>query len=109
MLEERVISGRDAVLLRGREQVKVAWPLVSHGRLTGIVSDEVFVQADARRVSAAALDGHRLFVGIGRRLTPRSAMEVGYLNALVRADGHDHRRSHVLVLSVSATRSQTPP
>lgn len=104
LLEERFISGRDSVLLRAREQVKVAWPLVSRGRLTGIASNEVLVQADARRVSAAVLDGNRLFVGVGRRLTPRSAMEVGYVNVLARAGSHGDRRSHVLSLSLVATR-----
>ena len=103
VLEERFISGRDSVLLRAREQVKVAWPLVSGGRLTGIVSDEVLVQADARRVSTPVLDGNRLFVGVGRRLTPRSAIEVGYLNVLARAGSHGRRRSHVLSLSLAAT------
>lgn len=103
VLEERFISGRDSVLLRAREQVKVAWPLVSRGRLTGIVSDEVLVQADARRVSTPVLDGSRLFVGVGRRLTPRSAMEIGYLNVLARAGSHGHRRSRALSLSLAAT------
>ena len=103
LFEERFISGRDSALLRAREQVKVAWPLLSRGRFTGIVSDEVLVQADARRVSTAVLDGNRLFVGIGRRLTPRSAVEVGYLNVLARAGSHGLRRSHVLSLSLAAT------
>jgi hypothetical protein len=103
-LEERFISGRDSVLLRAREQAQVAWPLASRGRLTGIVSDEVLVQADARRVSTAVFDGNRLFVGIGRRLTPRSAMEVGYVNVLARAGSHGLRRRHVLSLSLAATR-----
>lgn len=103
LVEERFMSGRDSVLLRVREQAKVAWPLLSRGRLTGILSDEVFVQADARRVSTAVLDGNRLVIGIGRRLTPRSAMEVGYVNVLARAGSNGHRRSHVLSLSLAAT------
>jgi hypothetical protein len=108
LFEERFISGHDSALLRAREQVKVAWPLVSRGRLAGIVSDEVLVQADARRVSTAVLDGNRLFVGVGRRLTPRSAMEVGYLNVLARAGSHGNRRSHALSLSLAATLSRRP-
>lgn len=103
VLEERFISRRDSVLLRAREQVKIAWPLVSRGRLTGIVSGEILVQADARRVSTAALDGDRLFAGVGRRLTPHSTMEVGYLNVLARAGAHGFRRRHVLSLSVATT------
>jgi hypothetical protein len=108
LLEERFISGRTSVLLRAREQVKVAWPLASRGRLAAIVSDEVLVQADARRVSTPVLDGNRLFVGVGRRLTPRSAMEVGYLNALVRSGSHGYRRSHVLSASLAATLQRRP-
>lgn len=102
-LEERFISGRGSVLFRAREQVKVVWPLISRGRLTGIISDEVLVQADARRPSTCALDGNRLFAGVGRRLTPRSAIEVGYLDAIARSGSHGHRRRHVLSLSLVAT------
>jgi hypothetical protein len=104
LLEERFISGRDSVLLRAREQVKVAWPLVSRGRLTGIVSEEVLVQADARRVSTAVFDENRLFVGVGRRLTARSAMEIGYLSVVARAGSYSPRRSHVISLSLATTR-----
>jgi hypothetical protein len=103
VLEERFMSGRASVLLRAREQAKVAWPLGSRGRLTGIVSDQVLVQADARRVSTPVLDGNRLFVGISRRLTPRSTMEVGYSNVLARGGSRGDRRSHALSLSLAAT------
>jgi hypothetical protein len=108
VLEERSISRRESLLLRAREQVKVAWPLVSGGRLTGIVSDEVLVQADAQRMSTPVLDGNHLFVGVWRRLTPRSAMELGYVNVLARAGSHGRRRSHVLSLSLAATVERRP-
>jgi hypothetical protein len=108
VLEERFISGRDSALLRAREQAKIAWPLVSRGRLTGIVSNEVLVQADARRMSTPVLDGNRLFVGVGRRLTPRSAIEVGYVNVLARAGSDGFRRSHVLSLSLATTQERRP-
>jgi hypothetical protein len=109
LIEERFISGRNSALLRAREQVKVVWPIAARGRINGLVSEEILVQADTRRLSDPVLDGNRLFVGVGGRLTPRHAVEVGYFNVLARAGAQGYRRSHVLSLSVATTVSRMRP
>ena len=40
LLEERFITGRDAMLLRARQQVRVVWPLAAQRRLRGVASAE---------------------------------------------------------------------
>lgn len=97
-LEERFVIGRNA-MLRVRQQARVVWPLASHGRLQGVVSEELLVQSDARAL-AFRLDGNRLFIGVGRRLTPSSTVEIGYMNVYAR-QGSNRRRGHVMSIAVS--------
>jgi hypothetical protein len=100
-LEERFVSGQNA-LLRVRQQVRVAWPLVSRGRLQGIVAEELFVQSEARAL-AFRLDGHRLLLGVGRPLTERSVVEIGYMHVYAGHGSPRSRRSHVMSIAVSKT------
>jgi hypothetical protein len=100
LVEERVITDLD-LRLRLRQQVRVAWPIDRRGRLKGIVSEEVLVQAVASAFLSPALDGNRLFIGIGRPVTPRSTIEIGYLN--VFTGGSHSQRSHVLSASLAVT------
>ncbi len=97
-LEERFVSGRRPAL-RVRQQARFVWPLASGGRLHGIVSEELLVQSDARAL-AFGLDGNRLFVGAGRRLTSQSAVEIGYMNAYARF-GSTRRRRHVMSIAIA--------
>jgi hypothetical protein len=106
LLEERFIAGRDAMLLRVRPQVRVVWPLAAEGRLRGVVSEEVLVQADSRALASPRLDGNRLFVGLGWTLTPGRAVEIGYVNAHARAGSNRHERSHLLSASLAVSLSQ---
>ena len=103
LLEERFITGRDAMLLRVRQQVRVVWPLVARGRLRGVVSGEVLVQADSRTLTSPRLDGSRLFVGMGRTLMPGSAVELGYMNAYASAGSNRRQISHVLSASLTVS------
>jgi hypothetical protein len=105
-VEERFSVGRDSMLLRARQQVRVVWPLADRGRLQGVVWEEVLVQADAGALTAPRLKSNRVFVGIGRTLTPRSAIEIGYLNAYSIADPNRRLRSHVLSASLAVSLSQ---
>jgi hypothetical protein len=98
-LEERFVTGRDA-MLRVRQQVRVAWSLGSSGRLLAIVSEELLMQSDARAL-AFGLDSNRFFAGIGRRLTPRSAVEAGYLNVYSRRGSNSRQRRHVMSVVVA--------
>ena len=105
-LEERFIIGRDAMLLRAREQLRVVWPLGARGRLRGVVSGEVLVQADSNALTSPRLDGTRLFVGIGRTLTPGSSVEIGYLNVSSSAGSNRRQSSHVVAASLAVSLPQ---
>jgi len=94
-LEERFVTNHP-MLLRVRQQVRVTWPLAPRGRLQAVVSEEVFVQAGAASLTSPGLDSNRAFMGVGRRLTARSAMEIGYLNVYSRMGPNRHLRSHVM-------------
>jgi Protein of unknown function (DUF2490) len=106
VVEERFMAGRDSMLLRARQQVRLVWPLADRGRLRGIVSEEVLVQADSRALTSPRLNGNRVFVGIGRTLTPRSTMEVGYLDAYSIAGSNRRQHSHVLWASLAVSLTQ---
>jgi hypothetical protein len=106
LVEERFISGHDAMLLRVRQQVRVVWPLAGQRGLRGIVSEEVLVQADSRALTSPRLDGSRLFVGMGRTLTPGTEVEIGYLNAYSSAGSNRHRSSHNLSISLAVSLSR---
>jgi uncharacterized protein DUF2490 len=105
LVEERFIAGH-AMVLRAREQVRVVWPLAGQGRLRGVLSEEVSVQADSRALTSPRLNSSQAFVGIGRTLTPRSAMEVGYLHSYSIAGANRRQRSHALSASLAVSLSQ---
>jgi hypothetical protein len=98
LVEERFITGLD-VRLRLRQQARIAWPIASRGGLKGIVSEEVLVQSVSGALLSPSFDSNRLFIGIGRPITPRSAVEIGYLN--VFTGGSHSQRSHVLSASMT--------
>jgi hypothetical protein len=106
LLEERFITGHDAMLLRARQQVRVVWPLAAGRRLRGVAWEEVLVQADSRALTSPRVDANRLFVGIGRTLTPGSAVEIGYLNAYSSPGSRRRQSSHVLWTSLAVSLSQ---
>jgi hypothetical protein len=99
-LEERFVTGRDA-MLRVRQQARVVWPLIPGGRLLAVVSEELLVQADARTL-AFGFDSNRFFAGIGRRLTPHTAVEAGYLHVYSR-HGSTGSQRHVMSIAVATT------
>jgi len=94
-LEERFITGRDA-MLRVRQQVRVVRPIAAHGQILVVVSEELFVVANANALRLPAIDSNRLFAGIGRKVTPRTWVEVGYLNVRSYPALTRNLRSHVL-------------
>jgi len=95
-IEERFVTELDGMRLRARPQLRVTWPLAATGRLRGVVSDELFVQVHAAGPSVLGFDNNRLFVGIARRLTPRDAVEIGYLNVYSRVGSTGYARTHVI-------------
>jgi hypothetical protein len=104
-MEERFVTGYAAIRLRLRQQVRVTWPLTMTRGLQGIVSDEVFLQLNSTARAPRGFESNRFFVGVGRRLTGRSVLEIGYMNVYSRGRAGLHQDSHVLsatwVLSLS--------
>ena len=98
-VEERFITGRPR-LLRLRQQVRIAWPIFG-GRLLAVVWEELFVQTNASAPGTVVFDSNRAFVGIGRKVTPRTVVEVGYLNVYSHLGPNRHLRSHVLSVAWS--------
>ena len=95
-LEERFVTGHDAMRLRFRQQVRVTWPLVAGGQLRGVVSEEVLAAANSTAGASRGFDSNRMFVGIGQALTTRSAVEIGYLNVYSQGGASRERTSHVI-------------
>jgi hypothetical protein len=98
-LEERFIAGRGVPVVRARQQVRVLWPLAAHGKVRGVFSEDVFLQVNSTSRAARGFDGNLIFLGLNRRVTPRSAFEIGYLNIAWRP-GSSPSRSHVLAAAL---------
>lgn len=95
-VEERFVTGQDAMLLRVRQQVRITWPLLPRQGLLGVATEELFVRANSTKLTRRGFDSNRVFVGVARPLTPRSSMEIGYLHVLSRSASGAYRRSHVM-------------
>ncbi|HVH29334.1 MAG TPA: DUF2490 domain-containing protein [Vicinamibacterales bacterium] len=95
-LEERFVTGQDAVLLRASQQVRVAWPLSARGRLQAVASEEMFVLANSTTRGPRGVESNQIFVGVARRLTARSGTEIGYVNVYSWSGSGRRQRSHVM-------------
>jgi Protein of unknown function (DUF2490) len=95
-LEERFVSGQDAMLVRVRQRVRATWPLTARGSLRGVVSEEVFVRANSTVRAARGFDSNELFVGIRRKVTAQSGVEIGYVNVYSPGASRHKRCSHVM-------------
>lgn len=98
-VEERFISGHDTPLLRVRQQVRVTWPLAGRGRLQAVAAEELLVQGTTTP-STWGFDSNRMFVGVSRTLTPRSRVEVGYLNVCSRGGPRSSPQSHAMSVTL---------
>jgi hypothetical protein len=99
-LEERFVSGHDAMLVRVRQRVRATWPLTARGTLRGVVSEEVFVKANSTMRAARGFDSNEVFVGIRRKVTARSGVEIGYENVYSPGAPSHKRRSHVMAATL---------
>jgi hypothetical protein len=97
-VEERFLSGHDAMLIRMRQQVRVTWPLAGKS-LRGVVSGEVCFRTNSTVRAARGFDSSRVFVGIGSKVTERNRIEVGYVN--VYSPGARSRKPYSHVLSAT--------
>ena len=102
-VEETFLTGQDGMRLRARQRVRVVWPLAAKGRLQGVASEELFLQSSGTSRVPRDMDSNEAFLGIARRLTARSSLEIGYLNFYSKDLYRGHHRSHVLsaILGVS--------
>ena len=98
-VEERFVSGHDAMLIRMRQQVRVTWPLAAKKALRGEVSAEVCFRTNSTVRAARGFDSSRVFVGIGSKVTERNRIEVGYVN--VYSPGARSRKPYSHVLSAT--------
>jgi len=98
-VEERFVTGQAAMLLRARQQVKVTWPLAMRRGVQGVTSNELLVQTRTATPASWGFDSNRMFVGIARALTPRQAVEIGYLNVYSHG-ASGNRTSHVMSVTL---------
>jgi hypothetical protein len=94
-LEQRDIDGNSGVSWRLRQQVRYSHALRKDSRLSIVVSDELLFNLNDTARSASGFDQHRIFGGVGYRISPHSRLEIGYLNQFVNAAGRD-RMNHVI-------------
>jgi hypothetical protein len=94
-LEERFVTNHHA-MLRARQQVRVTWPLAARAGLQAVLSEELLVQAGVTALTSPGLDSNRVFAGVRRTVTARSAMEIGYMNVYARMGTNRRLRSHVM-------------
>jgi Protein of unknown function (DUF2490) len=103
-LEERLVSGHDAMLVRVRQRLRATWPLAPRGTLRAVVSEEVFIQVNSTARAARGFDSNQAFVGIGRKVTAQSGVEIGYMNVYSpdapSRTRHGHVMSATLVVSL---------
>ena len=98
-LEERFVTGHDAVLLRLRQRARVTWPLGASGQLHGVVAGELSMTTNSAARTSWGFEADQVLVGIGRTLTTHTDVEVGYVNVYSRGGSSRSRHTHV----VSAT------
>jgi len=102
-LEERVITGQDAVQFRVRQQVRVTWPLVARRGLLGVASEELLVRTNSTASAPRGVDSNRMSLGVRRTLTPRTGVEMAYVNVYWRDTQDRRRRSHVMSATLAVS------
>lgn len=95
-LEECWLTGDEAMRLQARQRVRVVWPLLAKGRLQGVASEELFLQSNDTTRVPRDMDSNEAFVGVARRLTARSGLEIGYMSFYSKHGYRGYHRSHVL-------------
>jgi len=103
-LEERFVSGDNAMAVRVRERFRSTWPLAPRRTLRGVVWDEVFVKVNSTARTNRGFDSNQLFVGIGHKVIARSSVEIGYLNVYSPGAPSGARHSHVMAATLVVSR-----
>jgi hypothetical protein len=102
-LEERFIQHQSSTQVQASQFVRASWPLGARGTLRGVSSDEIFLRLNATARGSRGLDSNRVFVGLQKKLTPRNAVEAGYLNVYARGTSGRGQRSHVVSITLLTT------
>jgi hypothetical protein len=98
-VEQRFLEDDSRMAVRLRQSVRLMRPLAS-STLSLVIADEVMAHAGTTSRVRRGLDQHRVFVGVRRTLTPRTAVEIGYVNQYLRTLASS-RMSHVLSVAVA--------
>jgi hypothetical protein len=101
-LEEHVKSRNDLQFLVS-QRLRTTWPIISRGRLRGVISDELTIRVSSSGADARGLDDNRLFVGVERKVTPRSSMEIGYFHVYSRGRTGRDRATHVMAIALGVS------
>jgi hypothetical protein len=99
-VEQRWLEDDTRMAVRLRQSVRLTRPLASSARLLLVVADEVMAHLNTTARVGRGFDQHRVFAGIRRAITPRTALEIGYVNQYLRTQTSS-RLSHVLSATVS--------
>ena len=87
-MEERFIRSARGVALRGRQFIRVNFPLDDRNQWAFVVYNEVFVTLNTiRNGPRAGFDQNRLFVGINRKINRHLNVDVGYQNQSINTRG----------------------
>ena len=97
-IEQRIVETGDDLGWRFRQFASARAPL--NERLTFVVWDEVFIHLnDTDFGTRSGFNQNRIFVGLGWKWnsdTPKSRVEVGYLNQHINSTSGQNRTNHLL-------------
>lgn len=103
-LEQRFVETGDDTGWRFRQLVSARAPLAGSDRLTFVVWDEIFLHLNSTDFGArTGFDQNRAFVGFGWRCdpdSPKSRVEIGYLNQYIDSTAGDNRMNHLLSVNL---------
>jgi hypothetical protein len=102
-LEQRFIEFTDSgTSIRGRNLLKLVYPVGKSGKWGIVASDELFVNFNSvTNGPAAGYDQNRAFLGLQRKFNPHVIMEAGYMaNNVSRRDPLANRMNHVINISL---------
>lgn len=102
-VKERLIEGDSGALVRTRQHVRVSRSLSAGGQFQFVASEEVFLYANTTARASRGFDSSRVFAGVRRAVTPRTGVEIGYVNIYARIRSGPNRRSHVLSANLVAS------
>lgn len=103
-LEERSVSTGDDLGIVLRYMVKYSKPLGESGKRDFIAALEPFVSLrETDWGGSSGLRQNRLTLGVAWKLSDKTAIEAGYMNAYVWTDSGEDRMNHLGVVNFKAT------